>query len=231
MKKFISYTLSIILLALTASCSKEEVSINPDELWNEPWDNNTTEFYQRKDNYFPDRETYVYLEDHAESLALLQIDEAKLKKLSTMELVQVCMSFPYLHDYIFYEDLVKGINRSINNFNGFRVLHDRPDALFCLTKYYNSYLNYINSVKTTSPDEINPLELCSIELVILSGYYCSTDKLPNYQNLVNAANKSIKLRLEIPSRLYGETFSNPVANILITTLGLPFDKFPQGYIY
>lgn len=230
MKKFISYTFTIILLALAVSCSKEETDINPEEIWNEPWDNNTTEFYQRKEDYFPDRETYVYLA-HSDALALLQIDEAKLNKLSTIELVQVCMSFPYLYDYIFYEDLVKGINQSIKNFNGFQVLRNRPDALFCLSEYYNSYLNHINSIKTASPDDINPLELCSIELVILSGYYCPIDKLRDYQQLVNAANKSIKLRLEIPSRLYGETYSNPVANMLITAFNLPFDKLPQGYIY
>lgn len=231
MSKFISYTFFIALLALSGSCSKEETGFNPDEIWDEAWDNDTKEFYQRRDNYFPDRESYVYIENHFERLALLQLDEAGLKQISTMELVQVCMSFPYLYDYIFYDDLIKGICNSINNFNGFRILRDRPDALFCLTKYYNSYLNHIDSIKSLSPDEINPLELCSIELVILSGYYCPIDKLRDYQQLVNAANKSIKLRLEIPSRLYGETYSNPVANMLITAFNLPFDKLPQGYIY
>lgn len=69
---------------------------------------------------------------------VLQIPEEYLKDISTQELLDVCLEYPYLVDLMCYNTLREGFNAVLKDFNGFRELIKRDDlSNLCLSQLKN----------------------------------------------------------------------------------------------
>ncbi len=111
------------------------------------------------------------LKTYDEKVRALQIDEAILEEYSTADLVRVCVEYPLAHNCFFYNDISQGFEMIAGNFNGFKVLETREDALSALIDYYEDFLSTVEHLGATSPNEINPFEYAFIELMLASGKF------------------------------------------------------------
>lgn len=83
----------------------------------------------------------------------LQIPKEKLGELSTIELLKICLQYPYLIEATFYTNSEEGINYLKSNFNGFRELltrHDLPEIL--LEKEANMAMDF-EALRNSSIEE------------------------------------------------------------------------------
>lgn len=72
-------------------------------------------------------ESWKRLESYADRVAALQIPKDLLNELSTDSLLDICLNYPYLLNYINYSDIRYGFEKSFNEFNGFKELFSRKD--------------------------------------------------------------------------------------------------------
>ncbi|MBQ6038814.1 MAG: hypothetical protein IJL37_09125 [Bacteroidaceae bacterium] len=77
-------------------------------------------------------------------IAACQVPEDILKNLTTEALVTTCLRFPFGFSYTAYDNLKAGMQRFIDEFNGYQELKKRPDAVYELLK----------KMRSINPDEI-----------------------------------------------------------------------------
>jgi len=87
----------------------------------------------------PGSKEWLKIADFEKRLALLNIPEDILQKISTEELVNSCLSYPEFGLVYTRNDLQSGYDYIRSMFNGFRELETRPDAGKVLTKVYAGY--------------------------------------------------------------------------------------------
>lgn len=87
----------------------------------------------------PGSKEWLKIADFEKRLALLDIPEDILQKISTEELVNSCLSYPEFGLVYTRNDLQSGYNYIRSMFNGFRELETRPDAGKVLMKVYAGY--------------------------------------------------------------------------------------------
>ncbi len=63
-----------------------------------------------------------------EMIDTLQIPEDKLETISTYGLVETCLDYPLLGNMLAFENIQKGTESQMNNFNGFIALESRDEA-------------------------------------------------------------------------------------------------------
>lgn len=68
----------------------------------------------------------------------LQIPDSLLSSMSTKVLLEFCLAYPYLPDIMLYDNHRDGLNGLISEFNGFKELLSRKDAIDTLLKEYQS---------------------------------------------------------------------------------------------
>jgi hypothetical protein len=87
--------------------------------------------YDGKDAYrfpiSPGSKEWNEIQSIPERLSKLQIPDELLKTISTRDLLETCLRFPYLSDFLFSDDYQKGIHSLFKKFNGFNELLKRSD--------------------------------------------------------------------------------------------------------
>jgi hypothetical protein len=71
-----------------------------------------------------------------ESKALCQIPPEIMRTLDTDALVETCMSYPFISDYLLFSDQRAALKHVISGFNGFQELSQRKDAARKLLDWY-----------------------------------------------------------------------------------------------
>ena len=76
------------------------------------------------------RNNIVFFERHmsfSDRVKELQIPQEKLKNIPTCNLIDSCLSFPYLMNIFIYNDTKTGFREIVSNYNGFQELFNRKD--------------------------------------------------------------------------------------------------------
>lgn len=76
----------------------------------------------------PGSQVWKSFNTHDEMIKAVQVPDSVLKRLSTKDLIQTCLSYPLAFDYLAFDNLKNGYERTFKNFNGFRELTSRNDA-------------------------------------------------------------------------------------------------------
>ena len=86
----------------------------------------------------PGDDVWNTLDTKQERLDLLQIPESVLESLTTKELLDLVLDYPYFSDYLFFDSPNGAYNTFMADFNGFRALLGRSDITEVLLAAYNS---------------------------------------------------------------------------------------------
>lgn len=108
-----------------------------------------------------------------EMIKACQIPDQIISNLSTQKLLEVCMQYPLVNNYIFYNDQFVGIDNVVKYFNGFTELFKRLDAAeTVIDYYYNIDIDSVTSYKDKKLHKtgISPLEVDALELIMYSNY-------------------------------------------------------------
>ena len=125
-------------------------------------------------------------------LNLLNIPTDKLESIGTDQLVRTCLDYPYFGLIFTRNSLQQGYDFIRSNFNGFRELEDRPDAVQCILKEY-SKMNPTGFKPESSPAKVGEYmaQFTFIELL-----------LAQYQILNNIDNATRKQLVENALDIY-----------------------------
>lgn len=150
----------------------------------------------------PGTEKWKTLKTNQEILDTCQIPSEIIKKLSTEDLVQLCLNYPLLGDMLFsntnYQD---GFNVISSNFNGFQELFKRKDAGAELLRFYEAFdLNSfeINKGKTNK----NPFFDICIDIVVAQPKFVETLDNNQKTRLLKEASKKLKIKQKNANSLF-----------------------------
>lgn len=181
--------LSIILML--GSCQQTEVY--DDALTTDlQSENATTRSISAKSRSLPTE--WEQLQTHDQMLASLQIANEELANLSTTDLVEACVNYPLSIDCFMYNDFNHGLKVIMDNFNGFKELQTRDDAMLELISYYENFLQQLDYVVSYSEEDVNPFEFAFIELMLSSGEFGDISQFPQTETLLDRSDK-IRYRL------------------------------------
>lgn len=127
--------------------------------------------------------TFQTLEEMQEAC---QIPAEELKKLSTEELLQICLEYPLAGNYLAYNDELQGIRAVMDGFNGFTELCQRDDAVEKLLNFYELYdVNacFRKQVPDAEFSDYPFIRLGYIELILASGQLKNMDLPQNVSRL------------------------------------------------
>lgn len=83
----------------------------------------------------------------------MQVPEDVLNKMSTIELLDICLDFPYIIDIFFYDNLQKGYENLKKEFNGYEELTKRSDVEEVILNKYGNLHKEIECVNNLSQIE------------------------------------------------------------------------------
>ena len=93
----------------------------------------------------PGSKEWIQLESIQKCIEVSQMPDEALVKISTADLLETCLKFPFLINIFFYDNYQQGFERMTSQFNGFGELFKRPDLIDALL---NKYKNLRSDVKT-----------------------------------------------------------------------------------
>lgn len=169
---------------------------------------------------------YAYALTLEEKFERLRLPEEFLTSLSTMDLLRVCLTFPYVYDFIFGNTVYQMNNMvqyRIDNFRGFEILRKREDAFDCMLDYYEGLINEIN--KTSGEHEFTIFQLPLCEFFIGTGHLRAIDSLPQCERLEQLAILAIKIRNNYEQ--YQGCISMCGLYRILTVCGFDFDFGPS----
>lgn len=76
-----------------------------------------------------------------ERINALQIPQDKLEQIPTCDLLDLCLTFPYLSDILLYDEQEKGYNALTKEYNGFQEFLKRDDCVDVLLDKYASIMS------------------------------------------------------------------------------------------
>lgn len=103
--------------------------------------------------FLPGDELWQKYETHRERVAALQIPADILPRLTTKELLQVCLDYPYLLDFLFGDDLQSGMEILFSEFNGFQELLKRKDAGSVFLEECGNFTNMTKTFESVTGKE------------------------------------------------------------------------------
>lgn len=98
----------------------------------------------------------------AERINVLQIPEDLLTSIATEELIDICLDYPYLGEFLCFSDYRHGFENMMSKFNGFRELITRKE----LIKALPSKISYYQRLKDISSEKETTINL-QIKLIAL----------------------------------------------------------------
>lgn len=84
----------------------------------------------------PGTEEWKKLQTYDEMINVCQIPDSLLKKISTKELINICLDYPLLYSITYFNTPQNGFDNFKSNFNGVRELLKRPDLPKLLISSY-----------------------------------------------------------------------------------------------
>jgi len=122
----------------------------------------------------PGMKEWATFETGEQMVKACQIPLDVLNTMSTKELIMVCLNYPLFNNYAAFNDERKGVNTTIQQFNGLQELSQRKDGIQELIKVYADYpilLKVQNDAN--SKDYHIPYKLSFLELVLSDNVFLS----------------------------------------------------------
>lgn len=140
----------------------------------------------------------------AERIETLQVSRSKLKSISTADLLQQCLDFPYNIDVLFYGCSLDGFNMLTKEFNGYAELFSRNDITPIIQEEMSKLTNKIERVQKSEKYNRGMVSIKSLILDFISLYDLAYNKMSAskrdiYESLI-LSNDSIK---EIHPDIFG----------------------------
>lgn len=115
----------------------------------------------------PGMQEWKELKTHDEMLAVLQIPENILNKMTAEDLVETCLNYPLFLDIWAFHSYQQGIDKAISNFNGFRKLLLYKNAgNELLKKYQKINMDDLEKKKTYNQQGDFILSISKIEALL-----------------------------------------------------------------
>jgi hypothetical protein len=115
----------------------------------------------------PEMEEWATLRTKKQMVDTCQIPFDILNKVTTEDLVAICLNYPMFNDYLLYDDERRGMRLFINRFNGLLELSKREDGA---RKLMNVYFNFpiLTQIQNNplSNDYHTPYKLPFLEMVL-----------------------------------------------------------------
>ena len=155
--------------------------------------------------FLPGDELWQKYETHQERVAALQIPANILPTLPTKELLQVCLNYPYLIDFLIGDNnLQSGIEILFSEFNGFLELLKRKDAGIVLLEECGNLTNMTKTFESKTENERGHYSFIEIVLGMLIAQDEIIDCIQDNQmkNLAETMLENLSIK-----DLYPQTFS------------------------
>jgi hypothetical protein len=150
----------------------------------------------------PGTKEWVELGTVKQRLEACQIPQEILSALSTKELVEICMNYPFYFESMLHDDERKGIPTVINNFNGLRELGKRIDGAKELMLKYRNLPVLDRVLLPTDKGDDAFLKPSYVELVLSTDEFIdqlSQDELKELQHVVRDRYQKESENMEIYS--------------------------------
>ncbi len=188
------------LLALMCSCSDRMLNENSTDVTSKAA-NVTFSF-----DSITEPNNWARYQTLEEMMAACQIPEAKLKSMSTDELIEVCMSHPLHALYFAYNNELDGAEVVINNFNGFKELKERADAPQKMLAFYEdvNFPQKSRSIVSTKRKDFSKMTYMGfVELYLASKELPGLYESENISTFERISNKVLENKLKQPNpKLY-----------------------------
>ncbi|MBR6285533.1 MAG: T9SS type A sorting domain-containing protein [Bacteroidaceae bacterium] len=148
----------------------------------------------------------------AERIRVLQIPENLLTSIPTEELLDICLDYPYLSDFQYFNDCRYGFKSVTSRFNGFKELLCRQD----LTTILPSKISAYQRLKEAHSGKAIPMDL-QVKIAAL-------DLLITEENILNKFDKSTKSQIIDGVKARAVSVTDPffvnVSNSLLSSFGV-----------
>lgn len=135
------------------------------------------------------------LNSFEEMLAVTNLPQDIIDKLTTEQLAECCVNHPLRMIYLTYDKPELGIKTIINNFNGFKELKNRHDYAQSVINLYTALNNQArfvhSSINSPRLEWSNKLKRCFWEYVLVSEYFPEVFEQPNVEKLKSVVSQSI----------------------------------------
>lgn len=163
------------------------------------------------------------LTTYQERLDKIQIPDAVLKSLSTKDLVDICMDYPFTVAIYSFNTINEGLKNSTILFNGFRELLTRKDNY----KYLKEYLDDINLVTEISQRDVSSVGYSIVKATIAEGFLAFDDVLQNAdiqqkKDLSSKISQLVKFKKDKPQ--YFSNMSLTASALILSKVIFQLDK-------
>jgi hypothetical protein len=115
----------------------------------------------------PGTEQWKAFQTHDEMLKACQIPEDIINNLKTKDLIETIFNYPLLAEVVTYNSLQKGMDKVTYNFNGFKTLFERKDALQeLLYKYETMNPNSVSTFRESHKKGEYMYKMRFLELIV-----------------------------------------------------------------
>ena len=144
-----------------------------------------------------------------------QIPSDKLSLMSTSEVLDLCLDYPYIIDVIAYHDINKGFNKVSSRFNGFSELYTRKDLL-------NTILDKLNELpsKTKVIEELTIIEkgklstsYMVLELIASQDKFFDSLDRKSQNQLISSFESSLSIMKDYP-KVFGGMHNKIISSLI-----------------
>ncbi|MBQ9215896.1 MAG: hypothetical protein IJ159_03960 [Prevotella sp.] len=142
---------------------------------------------------------------YKERLSALQIPADKVSTIPTLELLNSCLNYPYLLNFLVYSDISYGIETVISEYNGFEELFKRKDLADAVIEKLKEFPQEAAEIvnKSSNIDKgLFSFRYCFLEHLIVRDDFVKKLSKEQEQDLVSYINANISL-MKNSNGLYG----------------------------
>lgn len=135
--------------------------------------------------------TWLFSEDMQYRVKKCQIPENQIHRMPTDTLIDRCLKYPFLIDFLSRDDFNCGVESVLKNFNGFGELESRQDGIY---KLWEKYLEY-DVVKIAENSLLNGGGYELLELAFLELYCARTVNLLKNITVEKRFSEQVKINI------------------------------------
>lgn len=146
----------------------------------------------------------------------LQLSASDLANLTTEEIFQSCMSYPYLINFFAYGGDLKAFEAMAEEYNGFKELFKRDDCVNVLLNEYKALPSRIENVKKIVNKEskgILSINTLILEFALSEAFTLGKMKDSNFNNFISIASTNIKAMNESKD-IFSKIHAFPINSIV-----------------
>ena len=98
-------------------------------------------------------EEWSKIQKRKDRIEACQIPKRVISSLTTEELTELCLQYPYIENVLSFNNLNSGLNKLFRDFNGIGVLFEREDVTKELLKQYQTNLQKLATTKGRNKQE------------------------------------------------------------------------------